>query len=202
MHQVDHLGRQSGLEQNLDEHVTGHRHVFGGLEHARVSAHERGKHLPRGDRERKIERCDDPRHADRPAETHRPLVSQLARHGVAEHPAPFGRGIERGVDSLLHITAGFGERLPHLAGHDVGEFILARDQDLSCASHHVAACGRRCAAPELEAALRGCHGGVYVGRARMRKMADDVAGIRWIHVVEILSVRRGEPLAGDEVFQN
>ena len=39
VHELDHLGRQPGLEQDLDEHVPGVRHVLGGLEDARVSAH-------------------------------------------------------------------------------------------------------------------------------------------------------------------
>ena len=84
VHELNHLGRQSRLEQDLDEHVPGVRHVFGRLEDARVSAEQRRKHLPGRNRHRKVERRDDAADADRPAEAHRPLVPQLARHRVAE----------------------------------------------------------------------------------------------------------------------
>ena len=54
-------GGKAGLEQDLDEHVSGVRHVFGGLEDARVSAEQRREHLPRRNRHREVERRDDAR---------------------------------------------------------------------------------------------------------------------------------------------
>src|SRR5580692_7531351 len=96
--EVDHLGWKARFEENLDEQVPGHRNIFGRLEDACVSAHECGEHFPRRNREWEIERRDDSRDTDRTAETHGPLVPQLARHGVAEHPASFSRGVECGVD--------------------------------------------------------------------------------------------------------
>ena len=59
VHELNHFGRQSRLEHDLDEHVPGVRNVFGRLEDARVSAEQRREHLPRRNGHRKVERRDD-----------------------------------------------------------------------------------------------------------------------------------------------
>ena len=199
VHELDHLGRQPRLEQDLDEHGRRVRHVLGRLEDARVPAHQRREHLPRRDRERKVERRDDAGDADRAAEAHRPLGAQLAGHGVAVQAAPFRRREVRGVDALLHVAARLGERLAHLARHEVGDLVLARRHQVADAPQHVAAGRRRRAAPELEAAPRRRHGPLHVLHAGEREAADDVARVGRIHVVEVLARGGGDPLTGNEI---
>src|SRR5437868_5074186 len=111
--ELNDFGRQPCLEHDLDERVTSMRDVFGGFEDARVSAEERGKHLPRRDGHRKVERRNDAGDTDRSTKAHRPLVPHLTRHGVTEEPTSFRRGVVRGVDAFLYVAARLGERLSH-----------------------------------------------------------------------------------------
>ena len=105
VHQLDDVGREPRLEEDLDQKMDSVGDVFGGLDHHGISAQERREHLPRGDRERKIEWRDEPDHADGAAVAHRPLRSELRRNHVAEEAATFsGRVIGR-VDSLLDIAS-------------------------------------------------------------------------------------------------
>ncbi len=55
------LGRQAGLEQDLDQQVDGVGHVLRRLDDHRVPAEQRGKHLPGGDGQREVERRDQAR---------------------------------------------------------------------------------------------------------------------------------------------
>ena len=154
VHELDDVRRQARLEQNLDEHGRRVRHVLRRLEHARVSADQRREHLPRRDRQRKIERRDDPAHADRAPIAHRPLGAQLARHRVAEQLASHRRRVVRGIDSFLDVASRLGERLPHLAGHEVRDLFLSPCRGCRRAAEHIAARRRRRAPPALESALR------------------------------------------------
>ena len=61
---------------------------------------------------------------ERLADRHRPLVGQLGRDGVAEHPAAFARHQERDVDAFLDVAARLGEDLAHLAGHRPRQALL------------------------------------------------------------------------------
>ena len=85
------------------------------------------------------------------------LLAQLARHRVAEQAASFGGRVVRRVDAFLHVAARLGERLAHLAGHEVGDLFLARRQQVADAAQHVTAGRRRRALPALEAASRALH---------------------------------------------
>ncbi len=200
MDELDHLRWQTRLEEDLDEHRSGVRHVLGRLEDARVPAHERGKHLPRRNRERKIERCDDPGDADRPAKAHRPLVPQLRRHGVAEETAPFRRRVVRSVDPFLHVAARLGERLAHLARHQVRDLVLSPGEEVADAAKHLATFRCRRATPDVEPAFRRAHRAVDVLRGGERKLADDVGDVGGIAILEILTRRRGDPFASDEIL--
>ena len=200
--ELDHLGRKPRLEQDLHEHMAGVRHIFGGLEHAGVPADQRREHLPRGDCEREVERRDDAGHTDRPTETHRPLGAQLAGHRVPEQATPFGGRVVRRVDAFLHITARLGQRLAHLAGHEVRELFLTRHQDVAHAAQHVTARRRRSALPTLEAALGGLDGLGHIGRAGLGETAHEVRGVRGVHIFEIGTGRGRDPLAGDEVLES
>ncbi len=65
MHELDDFWWQPCFEQNLHEQMGGVRHILGRLEDHGVAAEERRKHLPRRNRERKVERRDQSRDADR-----------------------------------------------------------------------------------------------------------------------------------------
>ncbi len=127
VHQLHHLGRQSRFEQHLDQQMRRVRHIFGGLEDHGVSAQQRRKHFPGGNREREVERRDQPRDPDRPAIAHRPLVAQLRRHDSAEQAPALGGGVECRVDPLLHVAARLRDDLPHLARHRARDVVLALD---------------------------------------------------------------------------
>ena len=90
------------------------------------------------------------------------LFAHLARHGVAEQPAPLGRGVVRRVDPFLHVAARLGERLAHLAGHEVGDLLLSLDQQVADAAQHVAARRRRRARQSSKPRLRRLDGALDV----------------------------------------
>ena len=151
-----------------------------GLKMHRVPAQQRGKHLPRRDRQREVERRDEARRRRSAGGSSSPTCPRSSRrHGVAEEPPALGRGVVRGVDPLLHVAPRLGEHLAHLARHGVGDLFLALDQEVADAAEHVAARRRRRAAPQREAALgrarppRSTSRGVGVGKA-----PDQVGGVR------------------------
>ena len=167
---------------------------------------QRRKHLPRRDRHREVERRDDARHADRATEAHRPLVAQLARHGVAEQPASFGRRVVRRVDAFLDVAARLGERLAHLARHEVGDLFLPLRHDVADAAQHVAARRRRRAAPDLEAALRRLDGRVDVRRRRTsgngRSRRDASAGFEFSKYSPLIGGTQSPPMKFLKVFMS
>ncbi len=84
---------------------------------------------------------------DRLADAHRPLVGQLGRHRVAEHPAALAGHQERDVDPLLDVAARLGEDLAHLAGHRSGQALLVLGHERAEArTGSRRASGRACAA--------------------------------------------------------
>ena len=123
-HEVDDPGREAGLGHQLDEQRRAMRRVARGLEDDRVAGHEGRHHLPARDRHREVPGRDDPGDADRLADAHRPLVGQLGRDRVAEHPAALAGHQEGDVDAFLDVAARLGEDLAHLAGHRPGEALL------------------------------------------------------------------------------
>ncbi len=87
-HEVDGPGREARLDHELHEERRAVRRVARRLEHDGVAGHEGRHHLPARDRHREVPGRDDPGHADRLADAHRPLVGKLRRGRLAEHPAP------------------------------------------------------------------------------------------------------------------
>jgi len=199
--QLHDFGRQPGFEQHLDQQVRGMRHVFRRFEDHGIPAHQRGKHFPRRNRERKIEGRDQPGDADRPAIAHRPLVAELRRHDATEQPPPFGRRVERGVDPLLHVAAGLGEHLAHFARHRARERVLALDQQLSHPLQNLATNRRGRLGPERKAALRRGDGALQVFGPRTREAPDHVVPIGRIAVLEVLARGGGGPIPSDEVLE-
>src|ERR1043165_3868915 len=134
VHELDDFRRQARFEQNLHERMARVRYVFGGLEHARVSTDEGGKHLPRRNRHREIERRDDAGDADGAAEAHGPLVSQLTWHRVAEETTTLSGRVVSRIDAFLHVAARLGERLSHLARHEIRDLVLSRRHEVAHAA--------------------------------------------------------------------
>ena len=201
VHQLDHLGRQPGLQQDLDQQVDGVRHVFRRLDDHGVSAHQRGEHLPGGDGQREVERRDQADQADRPAVAHRPLGSELGRDHVTEEPPAFGRRVVGGVDSLLHVAAGLRQHLPHLTRHGIGDRVLPLDQQIAHAAEHVTPDGRGGPRPHREAALRRAHRGLDVPPVGVRESSDQIRRVRRIPILEVRVRRRCDPLAADVVLE-
>ena len=70
--------REPGLGHQLDQERRAVGRVARRLENDGVAGDERRHHLPARDRDREVPGRDDPGHADRLADRHRPLVGQLA----------------------------------------------------------------------------------------------------------------------------
>src|SRR5688572_30570923 len=103
--ELDYIRREAGLEQCLHQDASRVRNIFGRLEDHCVSTDERGKHFPGGNRQRKVERANQPGDSYRAAITHRPLVAELAWHGVPEQAAAFARGVVSRIDALLNVAS-------------------------------------------------------------------------------------------------
>jgi hypothetical protein len=187
---LNHFRRQTRLEHDLDEHVSGVRHVSAGLNTHAFPQTSAGNIFQVGNREREVERRDDPATADRPTKAHRPLVRHLARTRFVPKLASDRRGVVGGIDPSCTSPRGFGERLSHLAGHEVRDLLLALDEEVADAPQHVAARGSRRAPPQLESPRRRRHRAIDVRWRRQRKAADQIARVGGIAVLE------SSPLAG------
>ncbi len=86
--EVDDAGREAGLRHQLDEERGAMGRVGGRLEDHGVPGHESRHRLPARDRHREVPGRDDPGHAERLADAHRPLVRELRGDRVAGHPPP------------------------------------------------------------------------------------------------------------------
>ena len=199
--QLHDLPRQAGFEQYLDEQMRRVRYVLGGLEDHGVPAQQRGEHFPGGDREREIERRDESRDPDRTAVAHRALVPQLRGDHAPEQPAALGRRIKRGVDPFLDVASRLGDDFPHFSRHRARDGILALDQELADALKHLPANRRGRFRPLREAAPGRVDGALQVVRPRAREPADDVVPIGWVAILEVLTRRGGDPIAGNEVLE-
>src|SRR5918992_2912035 len=153
VHELNHVRRQASLEEHLDEYGRRVRDILGGLEHDSVPTHQRGKDLPRWYRERKVEGRDDAGDANGPSKAHRPFIAQLAWHGVAEQSPALRRRIIRRIDSLLYIPARFGQGLPHLPRHEVGDLLLPPDEYVASSADHITSRWGGGAPPPVEPAL-------------------------------------------------
>ncbi len=147
---VQNAGRHTGFGKRRYEIVSRKRRCFGGFDHHRVAAHERGQNFPRRNRHWKIPRRDQSAHADRLARTHRVLIRKLGLRRVAVKPAAFARDEVSHVDRFLHIAASFFQHLAHLASHIDGAIFFAPDEDLACFEKYFGAARRGNLAPFLE----------------------------------------------------
>ncbi len=169
------------------------------LEHDGVAGDQGRHHLPARDRNREVPGRDDPGHADRLADRHRPLVGQLRGRRVTEHPASFAGHQERDVDALLDVAASLGQDLAHLARHRSGDPLLVLGQERAEAIEELSALRGRGRAPARQRRLRSSSGPPDVGRRARLEPADDVARVGRVVALEHRAGRRIDPLAGDEL---
>src|SRR5712672_1118852 len=177
------------------------RYVFRRLEDHRISAYECRKHLPGGNRHREVERANESRDSNRTAVAHRPFIPELARDRLAKEAASFARRVISGVDSLLHVTARLGERLPHFARHRVGDFFFALGHDVADEAQYVAASRRRRTAPSGKASLRALDGALHIAPVGEWEFPDHVIAISRVVVLEVLVGFRSRPFSSDEVVE-
>ena len=173
-----------------------------GLKTTRVAGHERRHHLPARDRDREVPGRDDPGDPDRLADAHRPLVRQLARDRVAEHPAALAGHQEGDVDALLDVAAGLGDDLAHLAAHRLRQPLLVLGHQRAEAIQDLAALrGRRPAATSarrVSAALIAIATSAACPAWKRPTTSRVSAGLR---LSNVSPVTRVAPLAGDEVAE-
>ncbi len=175
VHDLHDVVRQARVVEQVDEPLREQRRVLRRLQHDGVATDQRGTELPRGDRDREVPRRDRADHTDRHAQAEHRLVAQLRRGRLAEQPPALAAHVVGHVDRLLHVAAGLGLHLPHLARHQLRELGLRALELLREAEQDVAALRRGHEAPLLPGRLRGGNGAVDVRRARARERLDDLA---------------------------
>ena len=167
--------RDTGLDEQFDKALAERGRVGRRLEDDRVAADERGRDLPRGNRDREVPRRDHANHADGHPYAHVELVAKLRRRRLAEEPPPLAGHVEAHVDRFLHVSAGFRKHLPHLTRHQERELVLVLTDEGAEAVEHLAAGGRRHEAPLLVGLAGGGDGPVDVVRARAWEGPDQLA---------------------------
>ena len=83
---------------------------------------------------------------------------------MAEQPSPLGGSVESGIDPFLDVPSSLGQHLAHLAGHRVGDGVLALYQEIADPAEHVAPCRRRRSRPDLESSPGRADGRIDVAR--------------------------------------
>src|SRR5579859_6860460 len=81
---IHNTRRNPSLGKDLHEVIGGQRRILGGLQHHRVPADERGRHLPRRNGHRKIPGCDHSADANRLPHAHGEFIRQLRRSRLPE----------------------------------------------------------------------------------------------------------------------
>jgi len=200
-HEIDRPGREAGLGHQLDQQGGAMRRVARWLEDDRVARDEGRHHLPARDRDGEIPGGDDPGDPDRLTDAHRPLVGQLARDRVAEHPATLAGHQEGDVDALLDVAAGLGDDLAHLASHCPGQALLVLGHQGAEPVEDLAALRGGCAPPQPAGHLRRADGHGDIRSGSLLEPPDHVARVGRVAALERGTGRRVGPLAGDEMTE-
>jgi hypothetical protein len=122
--QVEDAVGQAGVPAQLGQGLGGGRGALGRLPDDRVAAQQGRDQVPGRHRHREVAGGDDRRHPDRLAEGEQLLVRHLARHRLAVEPSALAGEEVAGVDDLLDLAAGLGQRLADLAGDQPGQGLL------------------------------------------------------------------------------
>ena len=120
---------------------------------------------------------------------------------MAKQPAPFGGSVEGGVDALLDVSPSLRQHLAHLAGHRIGNRVLALHQEVANPAEHVTPGGGRCSRPDLESSFGRADGRIDIARIRIGKPPNQIVRLGGIAVLEVRLRRWLYPLASDEVLE-
>ena len=172
-----------------------------GLKTTVLPDHQGRHRLPARDGDREVPGGDDPGDAQRLADRHRPLVGQLGRDGVAEHPAAFARHQERDVDALLDVAARLGEDLAHLAGHRSRQALLVLRHQRAEPVQDLAALGGGRPAPHRPGGFGRLDRHGDIGGGALLEPPDDVSRVGGVAALEGRAARGRRPLPGDEVVE-
>ena len=196
---VDDPLRNAGFVEQLDEALPERGCVCRRLEDDRVSGDERGRDLPRGDRDREVPRRDDADDADGHPDRHVELVRELGGRRLAEEAPALAAHVVAHVDRFLHVAAGLRLDLPHLVGHQIGDLGLVLEKELREAEEDLAATWSRHESPVLERLFRSSDGTIDVLGARLRERPDELAVGRACRI-EGVTGRGVDPLAADVIL--
>src|SRR5262245_45275696 len=111
--------------QRLDESQGAERCLRSGLDDHSISAHQSWGHLPCGNRAGKIPRRNQGRDSQRLAEGVTKNALPLRRDLIRELPGALPTEVAKDIDGAFHFPLGFGQGLPFLAGHVLGQFVEA-----------------------------------------------------------------------------
>ena len=171
---VEHARRQAAGDEQPGQGVGQRRRVVGRLPHHRVAAQQGRHEVPGRHRHGEVAGGDDAGDADRHPEGEQLLVAHLRRDRLAVQPSALAEEEVAGVDDLLHLPAGLGQRLADLADDQAGQRLgIGLDQPPD-RGDHPAADGRGRRRPGgLGGPRRGEGGDELVGR-RQLDLGDDV----------------------------
>ena len=164
VHHVQHAIRKPGLREQLGHENRGRRVFLARLQHHRVSQRDRKGEEPQRHHRRKVERADDPDHAERLAGR---VDVDACRHVLAVLPF---RKVRRCSRELHHLEASgdfpesIGEHLAVLVREDGGQLLLASVEQLAEREHHTLALRPRRTRPGGESRLRRLHRHVHIRR--------------------------------------
>jgi len=161
---VYHTRRQAGVDECLHEVVDGDGRIGGGLDDAGVAGNERREELPAGDGHGEVPRRDQADNAYGHANAHGELVLEFRGRGLAKETAAFSGNVKRFVNGFLHVAAGFGEHLAHLARHVAGVLFFALLQQDTGPEKYLGALGCGNEATGGKGFLGGSYGRIHVFR--------------------------------------
>ena len=116
--------RDPGLQDQLGDAVRGERRLLRRLRNHRIAGDQRGRHLPRENRDRKVPRADAGEHTAAVQRQHVALADRTSqRNRPAELLARLLRVVAAEIHCLAHVRHGVGQglpRLPYAQGHQAG----------------------------------------------------------------------------------
>ena len=195
--EVEDTRRQRRTADDIGQCPGAARHQAGGLEDDAIAIRQCRRDFPGRNRDREVPRRDDADDADRfPADLDLDAGANRC-DGLTAQPERFtGKKLEY-LAGTRRLAYAFVQRLALFAGQQPAQFFLAGE--------YFGADGIEGVESLLDTALRpagkrfggGRQSGLDLLRIGLRIVADDVAGIRWIDIVDV-TIRAG-PLAGDVV---
>ena len=195
---VQHPGRQSGVDERRGESIAHQRGHGGGLEHDGVAGGERRPDLAARHVEREVPRCDDGDHADRVEHgVHERRV--VARERRSAEPVRLA-GVELEVlRRPRRLVACVGQWLALLGDHLGGDRLGTGCEQVGGPAEHLGALRWRAPPPTAEALRRGGDGGRDIVGRRFGGGRHHVATVGRIAPFEDGSVGRAGALAADQV---